>query len=308
MKPEEQFNHQTNDDDHIKVTKFDSTWAIARKKFVKNKIAMISLIYLVFIILFSFFGEYIFTGDITRINFQDANLTPSSEHWFGTDKDGRDVFLRSMHGGRVSLQIGLISMFAVTIIGSIIGAISGYAGGLLDDFLMRVNDFVLTIPFMVFIIVLNAIMQGYSMTTGVWSLIIVFSLLGWGAVSRIVRSKVLSEKENEYVLAAKSIGTKPLKIIFKHIVPNIVTIIIVQATLLLATYVVAESGLSFIGVGVPIDIPSWGNMLHQARETDVLQNKPWMWVPPAILITLTILSINFVGEGLKDAFDPKTTK
>src|SRR5699024_4260272 len=109
-------------------------------------------------------------------------------------------------------------------------------------------------------------------------------------------------------LAAKSIGTKPINIIFKHIVPNIVTIIIVQATLLLATYVVAETGLSFIGVGVPIDIPSWGNMLHLARETDVLQNKTWMWVPPVILITLTILSINFVGEGLKDAFNPKTTK
>src|SRR5699024_1980 len=299
MESEKQFDHETNDDD-LKLTKFDSTWTIARKKFVKNKIAMTSLFYLIFIILFSFLGEYIFTGDIERINFQDANLPPSSEHWFGTDKDGRDVFLRSMHGGRVSLQIGLISMFAVTIIGS--------AVGIVDDFLMRVNDFVLTIPFMVFIIVLNSIMQGYNMTTGVWSLIIVFSLLGWGSVSRIVRSKVLSEKENEYVLAAKSIGTKPINIIFKHIVPNIVTIIIVQATLLLATYVVAETGLSFIGVGVPIDIPSWGNMLHLARETDVLQNKPWMWVPPAILITLTILSINFVGEGLKDAFNPKTTK
>src|SRR5699024_249835 len=107
---------------------------------------------------------------------------------------------------------------------------------------------------------------------------------------------------------AKSIGTRPVKIIFKHIIPNIVTIIIVQATLLLAVYIVAETGLSFIGVGVPPEIPSWGNMLMEARQTDVLKNKLWMWVPPAVLITLTILSINFVGEGLKDAFDPKTTK
>src|SRR5699024_2316006 len=120
--------------------------------------------------------------------------------------------------------------------------------------------------------------------------------------------KVLSEKENEYVLAAKSIGPKPINIIFKHIVPNIVTIIIVQATLLLATYVVAETGLSFIGVGVPIDISSCANIVHLDRDTYVLQNKRWMWVPPAILITLTILSINFIAEGLKDAFNPKTSK
>src|SRR5699024_12692328 len=126
---------------------------------VKNKIAMTSLFYLIFIILFSFLGEYIFTGDIERINFQDANLPPSSEHWFGTDKDGRDVFLRSMHGGRVSLQIGLISMLALTIIASAVGAICGYAGGIFADFLMRFYDFVLTIRFVVFLIVLNSITQ-----------------------------------------------------------------------------------------------------------------------------------------------------
>src|SRR5699024_9617197 len=307
MESEKQFDHETNDDD-LKLTKFDSTWTIARKKFVKNKIAMTSLFYLIFIILFSFLGEYIFTGDIERINFQDANLPPSSEHWFGTDKDGRDVFLRSMHGGRVSLQIGLISMFAVTIIGLAVGAISCCAGGIFDDVLMHVFDFVLYIPVLFFFICYNYIMHGYNMTIGVWSLISVFSLLGWGSVSRIVRSKVLSEKENEYVLAAKSIGTKPINIIFKHIVPNIVTIIIVQATLLLATYVVAETGLSFIGVGVPSDIPSWGNMLHLARVTAVLQNKLAMWVPPAILIALNIFLINFVGQGLNDEFNPKTTK
>src|SRR5699024_3842571 len=181
--------------------------------------------------------------------------------------------------------------------------ISAYAGGFIDDLLMRFTDFVLLIPFMVFVIVLNAIMLGYDKVTGMWSLIIVFSLLGWGGVARIVRSKVLSEKENEYVLAARSIGTKPRKVIFRHIIPNVMTIIIVQATLLLAMYIVAEAGLSFIGVGVPPSIPSWGNMLMEARQTDVLKNKPWIWLPPAFCITLTILCINFVGEGLKDAFD-----
>ncbi len=290
------------------VQKFDSTWTIARKKFMKRKLAMISLGFLIFIIAVSFLAPYITTQDITRINFQEINLKPSSEHWFGTDRNGRDVFTRTLHGGRVSLTIGLVSMFAVTLIGTIIGSIAGYFGGIVDNLLMRLTDFILTLPFMVLVIVLNAIMLGFGKVTGVWSLIAVFSIVGWGGVARIVRSKVLAEKENEYVLAAISIGCKPSTVIIKHLMPNVMTTVIVQATLLLASYIVAEAGLSFIGVGVPPNIPSWGNMLMEARQTDVLQTKPWMWVPPAVCITLTILSINFVGEGLKDAFDPKTTK
>lgn len=292
----------------IDKKKFDSTWTIARKKFMKNKLAMISLGFLIFIIILSFLAPYITTADITRVNPADRNITPSSEHWLGTDMNGRDVFTRALYGGRVSLTIGLISMFAVTVIGSFFGSIAGYYGGWIDNLLMRFTDFVLTLPFMVFVIVLNAIFIGYDTVVGMWSLIIVFSLLGWGGVARIVRSKVLAEKENEYVLAAVSIGCKPSRVILKHLLPNVMTTIIVQATLLLAAYIVAEAGLSFIGVGVPDTTPSWGNMLMAARETDVLQNKLWIWVPPAVLITSTILSINFVGEGLKDAFDPRTTK
>lgn len=294
--------------DALDIKKFDSTWTIARKKFMNNKIAMISLLFLVLIIAVSFLGPYLFTEDVTRIHLDQANEEPSSANWFGTDQNGRDIFLRTIHGGKVSLTIGLVTMIAVTIIGAVIGAVSAYAGGVVDDLFMRFTDFVLLIPFMVFVIVLNAIMNGYEKVTGMWSLIIVFSLLGWGGVARIVRSKVLSEKENEYVLAARSIGTKPRKVIGRHIIPNVMTVIIVQATLLLAMYIVAEAGLSFIGVGVPPSIPSWGNMLMEARQTDVLKNKPWIWVPPAVCITLTILAINFVGEGLKDAFDPKTNR
>lgn len=292
----------------IDKKKFDSTWTIARKKFMKNKLAMISLGFLIFIIILSFLAPYITTADITRVNPAERNITPSSEHWLGTDMNGRDVFTRALYGGRVSLTIGLISMFAVTVIGSFFGSLAGYYGGWIDNLLMRFTDFVLTLPFMVFVIVLNAIFIGYDTVVGMWSLIIVFSLLGWGGVARIVRSKVLAEKENEYVLAAVSIGCKPSRVILKHLLPNVMTTIIVQATLLLAAYIVAEAGLSFIGVGVPDTTPSWGNMLMAARETDVLQNKLWIWVPPAVLITSTILSINFVGEGLKDAFDPRTTK
>lgn len=301
---------QTRDASALQVdsSKFDSTWTIARKKFMKRKLAMISLIFLIFITAVSFSVPYITSTDIERIHMSETNQPPSSEYWLGTDRNGRDVLIRTLYGGRVSLTIGLTSMFFVTLIGSIIGSVSGFFGGWIDNLLMRLTDFILTIPFMVFVIVLNAIMIGYDRVTGMWSLIIVFSLLGWGGVARIVRSKILAEKENEYVLAATSIGCKPSTVIIKHLFPNVMTTVIVQATLLLAAYIVAEAGLSFIGVGVPPEIPSWGNMLMEARQTDVLQNKLWIWVPPAVCITLTILSINFVGEGLKDAFDPKTTK
>ncbi|WP_449355430.1 oligopeptide ABC transporter permease [Virgibacillus natechei] len=288
--------------------KSDSTWTIARKKFVKRKLAMISLFFLLFMIIVSFLAPYIVNTDVTRINLAEINEEPSSEYWLGTDRNGRDVFERTLYGGRVSLTIGLISMFCVTLIGSIFGSVAGFYGGWVDNLLMRFTDFILTLPFYVFVIVLNAILIGFDRVTGMWSLIIVFSLLGWGGVARIVRSKILAEKENEYVLAATSIGGKPSKVITKHLFPNVMTTVIVQATLLLASYIVAEAGLSFIGVGVPPDIPSWGNMLMEARQTDVLQNQPWVWVPPAVCITLTILSINFIGEGLKDAFDPKTNR
>ncbi|HLR79707.1 MAG TPA: oligopeptide ABC transporter permease [Bacillota bacterium] len=301
---------QTKDSSAIRVHtgKFDSTWTIARKKFMKRKLAMISLIFLILITVLSFSAPLVTSIDYERINMSETNQPPSNEYWLGTDRNGRDIFTRTLYGGRVSLTIGFLSTFFVTLIGSIIGSVSGYFGGWIDNLLMRLTDFILTIPFMVFVIVLNAIMIGYDKVTGMWSLIIVFSLIGWGGVARIVRSKILAEKENEYVLAATSIGCKPIKVIGKHLFPNVMTTVIVQATLLLATYIVAEAGLSFIGVGVPPEIPSWGNMLMEARQTDVLQNKLWIWVPPAVCITLTILSINFVGEGLKDAFDPKTTK
>jgi len=300
-------NTPSSDRDEME-RKFDSTWTIARKKFFKRKLAVISLLFLLFIITLSFLAPYITSEDISRIDMANINQEPSNEHWFGTDRNGRDVFTRTLYGGRVSLTIGLTSMLFVTFIGSIIGSIAGFFGGWIDDLFMRFTDFVLTLPFYVFVIVLNAIMIGFGKVTGMWSLIIVFSLLGWGSVARIVRSKILAEKENEYVLAATSIGSKPSKVIMKHLIPNVMTTIIVQATLLLATYIVAEAGLSFIGVGVPPEIPSWGNMLMEARQTDVLQNKLWIWIPPAVCITLTILSINFFGEGLKDAFDPKRKK
>ncbi len=283
-----------------------SPMAMARKKFVKNKLAMISLIFLLIVAIISFLAPYITTADITRINIGEMGLEPSSKHWLGTDKAGRDVFTRLLYGGRISLLVGLSCTFFVIFLGTLIGSVAGYFGGTVDGLLMRFTDLILNFPFLVFVIVLNAILFGK--VNGLWVLIGVISLLYWGGIARIVRSKILSEKENEYITAAISIGCSPAKVIIKHLLPNVLSTIIVQATITFASMIVIESALSYLGFGVPQEVPSWGNMLNSANEPDVLQFKLWIWMPPALLITLTILSINFIGEGLKDAFNPKSRR
>ncbi|WP_393960142.1 oligopeptide ABC transporter permease [Priestia megaterium] len=291
---------------NMKAPKNLSPWAIARKKFVKNKLAMISLAFMIVITLLAIFAPLLTKADITRIDYMAMNAAPSSEHWFGTDTNGRDVFARTLYGGRTSLLIGVACTTLVILIGTLIGSIAGYYGGKADQFLMRFTDFVLNFPLIVFVVVLNTILIGKI--SGVWTLILVVSFLSWGSTARLVRSKVLAEKENEYVLSAVSIGCSPFKIIFKHLLPNVFSTIVVQASLQMAILIVFESAISFIGFGVPADTPSWGNMLTEARESDVLQNKPWMWVPPGLAITFTILAINFIGEGLKDALNPKSLR
>lgn len=283
-----------------------SPWAIARRKFSKNKLAMTSLIFLLFVAIISILAPYITTADVTKVNIGQMSLTPSGDHWLGTDKSGRDVFTRLLYGGRISLLVGISCTLFVIFLGTLIGSVAGYFGGTVDGLLMRFTDFILNFPFLVFVIVLNAILFGK--VNGLWVLIMTISVLSWGGIARIVRSKVLAEKENEYIIAAISIGCSPAKVIVKHLLPNILSTIIVQATITFATMIVAETGLSFLGFGVPQEIPSWGNMLNSAVEPDVLQFKLWIWIPPALIITITILSINFIGEGLKDAFNPKSRR
>jgi peptide/nickel transport system permease protein len=295
---------QTNQSFSMK--KSASPWAIARRKFLKNKLAMAGLIFIVIVTILSILAPYITEGDVTRVNYKEFGKPPSAEHWLGTDNNGRDVLQRLLYGGRISLTVGFSCVALIITIGTIIGSIAGYFGGKIDSILMRFTDFILNFPFLLFVIVVNAIFIGKL--SGVSTLILVISFLGWGGTARIVRSRILAEKENEYVLAAVSIGCKPYKVIIKHLIPNVISTVIVQASLLLASMIVAETAISFLGFGVPQNVPSWGNMLSDSRNSDVLLGKPWIWVPPATIITLTILSINFVGEGLKDAFNPKSAR
>ncbi|MBO8165312.1 MAG: ABC transporter permease [Brevibacillus sp.] len=284
--------------------KSQSPWAIARRKFVRNRLAMLGLVFIVTITALSILAPYLTAEDPTRLNIRQINQEPSADHWLGTDKGGRDVLTRLLYGGRVTLTISFSIALLVVLTGTVIGVTAGYFGGRVDNALMRFTDFILTFPFLLFVIVISAIFQG----SGILTLIFVVSLLSWGSTARLVRSKVLAEKENEYILSAISIGCTPLKVMVKHLLPNVISTIIVQAIYLVATMIAVETSLSFLGFGVQANVPSWGNMMSDAISPEVIRNQWWVWAPAGTLITLTILAINFVGEGLKDAFNPKSKR
>ncbi|MCJ1656764.1 ABC transporter permease [Staphylococcus sp. NRL 16/872] len=292
------------------VKKASSPTRIALQKFVKNKIAMASLIFLILVAIISIIAPLLAPLPINQQDLLNIKGDMTSQNILGTDSGGRDNFSRLLYAGRVSLTIGLVSTIGMLLIGITIGVVSGYFGGLLDTLLMRITEFVMLFPFLIFAIVLNAAL-GDKIKNPYGSaiiLVVVIIVLSWGGIARLVRGKVMQEKENEYFLAAKSIGTPTYKIILKHLLPNILSVVIVQATLTFAGMIVVESGLSFLGFGISKSIPSWGNMLSDAQEGDIISSKPWIWMPPALMIMFTILSINFVGEGLKDAFNPKGRK
>ncbi|MBY7663342.1 oligopeptide ABC transporter permease [Staphylococcus agnetis] len=293
----------------IKV-KNRSPLAIARQKFLKNKPAMAASIILILIFFISLIAPFIAPFDPNLQNLVMIKSDMSAQHWLGTDSGGRDIFSRLLYSGRVSLLFGLVTTIGLMIIGVLIGMISGYYGGWVDTILMRFTEFVMLFPFIPFAVVLNATFSG-KIENQYGSAIVLAAVLialSWVGVARIVRGKVMQEKENEYFLAAQSIGTPVFKILFKHLLPNILSVIIVQATLLFAVQIVAEAGLSFLGFGIDKTVPTWGNMLSDAQEGDILRGKPWIWMPPALAITTTILCINFIGEGLKDALNPKSRR
>ncbi|HAR5366556.1 TPA: ABC transporter permease [Staphylococcus aureus] len=287
--------------------KSKSPFKIAFSKFIHNKIAMLSVIFLLIITIVSIIAPLIAPFPVNQQDLLNIKGEMTAQNILGTDSGDRDNFSRLLYAGRISLSIGITSTIGMLLIGITVGVISGYFGGIVDTLLMRITEFVMLFPFLIFAIVLNAAL-GDKIKNPYGSaiiLVLVIIVLSWGGIARLVRGKVLQEKENEYFLAAKSIGTPTYKIILKHLLPNILSVVIVQATLLFAGMIVVESGLSFLGFGISKAIPSWGNMLSDAQEGDVISGKPWIWMPPAIMITLTILSINFVGEGIKDAFNPR---
>lgn len=271
----------------------------ALKKLLNNRLALVGLILFSIIIFTAVFAPLFTSADPMKINLRNLSQPPSADHWFGTDKTGRDVFARVLYGGRISILVGLGSGIIAAIIGVLVGAYTGYKGGWLDVIALRVSELFMSFPQIILVLLLVSII-GQSLI----NLMIIFVLTGWGGMYRMARARMLSLREEEYVQALQSFGLSTATICYKHILPNALGPIMVNITLSTAAFILAEAGLSFLGLGVPASIPTWGNILNVAQEIRVLQNFWWMWLPVGATISLFVLSVNFIGDGLRDATDP----
>lgn len=228
------------------------------------------------------------------------NAQPGPRHWFGTDGVGRDIFARVMDGGRISLLVALTSTVISAVIGFLVGAVSALAGRFADAVTMRFVDLVMTLPPVIFLLVLASIAG-----TGIWPTVFVISLLSWPLLARMVRARLLELRERDFVMAARGMGAGLPHLLFRHGLPNSIDILVVFATLQIANAILLEAGLSFLGLGIAPPAASWGNMLNAARSTAVLEQYPWQWLFPGGFLVLAVLAINFIGDGLRDAFDPR---
>lgn len=279
-------------------------WQLAFRRFKSNKLAVAGCIMIIFVILVAVFADAIAPLSPTKSNVYNTYGAPDEVHILGTDSSGRDVFSRLIHGARVSLVIGFFAMFITVAIGLILGSISGYYGGKIDGLIMRFTDIMLNFPFLIFVLTIVAILQSMSVAIFIG----VVAIVSWPGITRIIRATYLQLREQEFILSARAIGCTAPRIIFRHLLPNAVGPIIVNATLTMAAMIIAESGLSFLGFGVPQPTPTWGNMLTDAQSLRVLRNDPHLWIPPGAAILFTVLAINFIGDGLRDAFDPRSKK
>lgn len=286
--------------------KKDSIVAEAWKRFKKNRLAMVGGIILCLLVLTALFAPLIspydpYSSVKNQAGILNVMAPPSGEHWLGTDSLGRDILSRLIYGGRISLSVALVAVAISTGIGVLLGLLAGYYGKWVDAVIMRITDIVICFPVLFLVISVSTML-----TPSIYNVMIIIGLVSWTTMTRLVRGEVLRIREMEYVEAVRALGQNNLVIVFKHVLPNIMAPITVQATLQTAEAILTESALSFLGVGVQQPIPSWGNMLQDATSIMVLQFKAWIWAPPGIAILLTILSINLVGDGLRDALDPKT--
>ena len=266
----------------------------------RNRLAMLGLALMSTILLLAIFADVIADYDtmVVGMNMLERLQTPSAKHWFGTDGYGRDVFARIIHGSRLSLSLSIISMRIAVAIGSTIGAISGYFGGRIDDVLMRLMDMLLAIPPMLMSISIVAAL-GRSMI----NLMLALALAYMPVFARVIRSSILSVKDQEFVEAARACGTSHTRIILRHILPNAVGPIIVQATLAMGSSILTISSLSFMGMGTQPPQPEWGTMLYEGR--DLIRTSPYLVIFPGAAIAVSVLSLNLLGDGLRDALDPR---
>ncbi len=269
------------------------------RKFLKNRLAIVGVVLFAIILLASLFAPLLTSYDPLGVDMKTVLQAPSRAHILGTDKIGRDIFSRVLYGGRISILVGLGSALGAAFIGVLLGAYAGYKGGKIDKIILRISEIFMSFPQIVLVLLLVTIL-GQSLT----NLLIIFILTGWGSVYRMTRARMLSIREEEYVQALRAFGLNDFIVAYKHMLPNAIGPILVNITLSTAMFILEEAALSFLGLGVPLEIATWGNILNAAQDQSVLLNNWWIWLPVGIVISLFVMAVNFMGDGLRDSTDP----
>ncbi len=290
--------HTSRVHDHLHTLPAQRRFPVARR-FVQNRLAVAGLIVIVVFVIAAVLEPLITTYPYDELLPGMRDKPPSSEHWMGTDRSGRDVYSRLVKGGQVSLAAGFAAVAIVMTIGVALGALAGYFGGIVDAIIMRFTDILLSIPLILLLITAASLFRPSLRTT-----ILVIGISSWPGAARLIRGQFLAIKGQEFVTAARSIGATPLQIMMRHVFPNTLAIIIVEATLWLSYAILLEASLSYLGLGVQIPTPSWGNMLQDGQR-ELLFGAWWLTLFPGLAIFLTVLAFNLMGDGLRDALDPR---
>ncbi len=322
---------------HENTIKLMSPMQMVLRRFFRSKLSIVGLIMIVSLFLFCWIGPIVYNNwDSTQVDnsgkvdykyspVKDENgnvlfyqvietgktnnffAKPDKNHPLGTDKNGRDVFARIMIGGRISLTISFLSVFAITLFGVVFGGISGYFGGVIDNIIMRICDILMCLPGFPILLIVGTLVEaaGIDLQYRIYYLMAFLTIISWSGTARLVRGQILSLREQEYMVAAEAMGYSTFRKIFKHLVPNVMPQLIVQMTLSLGSMILYEASLSYLGLGAPEKYAAWGTMINSANDVNILQNYFNIWGPPGICIIIAVLGFNFVGDGLRDALDPK---
>src|SRR5499427_5144596 len=289
-----------------------SLWSDAWRQFRRHRLAMFGIVALALLLVTTLLGPLVYRVSSSSIDYSAGLLGPSLQHPFGTDDLGRDLLARAMLGGRVSMAVGVVAVLIAITLGTLLGAVAGFFGGRTDSILMRLTDLFLALPVLPFLLMVTYLFRDplkkvFGPEVGIFILIVgVIGALTWMPLARLVRASFLSIKQKEFVEAARCIGASPWRLMLTHILPNTLSAVIVAATVGVGAAIITESALSFLGVGFPPDMPTWGRLLYDAQN--FLDLAPHWAIFPGLLIFLTVLSINYIGDGLRDALDPRKTQ
>lgn len=280
-----------------------SPFKVAMRRFRRHRLALFSAVFVLLLGLMAVLAPVVSPADPNAVDLMSLRAPPNANHLLGTDSAGRDVLSRIIYGARVSLTVGIAAAISAAGLGTLLGLIAGFTRGWVDTIIMRVVDIFLSFPSLIVILLLVAIL-GPSVTT----IVVVIAFFEWPTSCRIVRQMTLALREHDFVLAARASGSSNFRIMRRHILAGVVSPLTVVTTLLSAQAILLEAALSFLGLGVRQPQASWGGMLNEAQSITVLEGLPWLWLPPGIAIAATVLAINFIGDGLRDAFDPRQTR